>query len=219
VSVPYKKLYIMYPPRPKGAIHPDKLAEYPGWWAQRKFNGTRSVVVIDPEGEIVFYDRQTEVQKAYKPTSEMREALGELATKRGSWYLLDGELLNNKTAGVKDRLVLFDVLVHESKYLTRTAYRDRVPLLNELANNPTEHESDTGRKIALQVSNNVWLAETFKPREPSETKHLFEGLLDMAEIEGLVLKDPGGVLLPGVREDNNGAWLIRVRKPHKNYVF
>jgi ATP-dependent DNA ligase len=219
MPVAYKKLYVMYPPRPKGAIHPDKLEDFPGWWAQRKFNGTRSLVFVDPDGGISFYDRHAEKQKAYEATSAMEKALSKLRLKRGLWYVLDGELLNNKTTGVKDRLVLFDVLVHESKYLTNTSYRDRLPLLKKLTKDPTEHESETGRKVALKVNSNVWLAETFEPKSGKEARQLFDDLLDMDEIEGLVLKDPGGTLQPGVREENNGGWLIRVRKPHKNYAY
>ena len=219
MPLPYRKMIVMYPPRPDGSIPPDHLGQYPGWWAQRKFNGTRTVIFVSPEGEIHLRNRQQQPHKAYKLTGAMEAALQALGLPRGSWSVLDAELLHSKTRQVKDRMVLFDLLVLDGQYLTRTTYRERFPLLEGVCGNPTQHEDETGRRIALRVNENVWLAESFQPRDGAAARALFDQLIDMDEIEGLVLKDPSAKLKPGVKESNNTEWLIRVRKPHDNYKF
>jgi len=215
MPIPYNKMFVMFPPRPSGSIQPEQVGDYPGWVAQRKFNGTRTVVLIDPEGAVHLRTRHRAEHKAYKITADMRASLQALPLDRGSWHVLDGELLNNKTRGVKDRLVLFDLLVHDSKYLVGTTYGNRLDMLDFTLSEPNEYEQETGRKLAFRVNENVWFAETFRENFSGH----FQELLDLDEIEGLVLKDPGGKLVPGVTENNNEAWLIRVRKPHKNYAF
>lgn len=216
--MPYKKMFVMYPPRPEGSAPPDTLGNYPGWWAQRKYNGTRTTVFLSPEGEVHLRTRHREEHKAYQLTDEMREALLSLAAgSYGEWNVYDAELLHSKTTNVKDRIVLFDILVKDGLYLTGTTYEERYTLLIDICGLPLDHEDETGRRIALKVDENVWLAESFDYEDGDEARKLFDEMIDMDEIEGLVLKDPGGKLKPGVTEKNNSEWMIRVRKPHKNY--
>jgi ATP-dependent DNA ligase len=221
MPIPYRKMFVMWPPRPEGSADPSTLDKYPGWWAQRKFNGTRSLVFIDPDGNVHLRTRHQEEHKAYKLSYAMDAALtalldrgdGNVAFEAGKWQVFDAELMNNKTIGVKDRMVLFDILVHNGSYLTGTTVRERYEILTYGLGMPDTIETETGRGIALQVNDNVWLAEVFEDTFADR----FAELTDMDEVEGLVLKDPGGVLKPGVSEKNNSLWLVRVRKPHKNY--
>lgn len=216
MTIPYKKMFVMYPPRPEGSAHPDTMGNYPGWWGQRKYNGTRTTVFLSPEREVHLRTRHREEHKAYRLTDAMREALLSLVT-GGEWNVFDGELLHSKTPNVKDRIVLFDILVHNGRYLTGTTFQERCDILNHACGSPDEHEDETGRRIALKVNQNVWLAETFVFGAQRASRVLFDELIDMDEIEGCVLKDPGGILKPGVTEKNNSEWMVRVRKPHKNY--
>lgn len=223
MAIPYKKMFVMWPPRPEGSADPETLDKYPGWWAQRKFNGTRTLVFIDPKGKVHLRTRQREEHKAYQLTYEMENSIMSLLDmhddpnsprfEAGKWQVFDGELMHSKTSGVKDRIVLFDILVHNGSYLTGTTVRERYEILTYGLGTPDTTETETGRGIALQVNENIWLAEVFE-----ETfAEFFSELTDMDEIEGLVLKDPDGILKPGVSEKNNSEWLVRVRKPHKNY--
>ena len=216
MAMPYRKMFVMWPPRPEGSADPKTLDKYPGWWAQRKFNGTRSLVFIDPEGDIHLRTRHREEHKAYQRTEAMETALKSLlgpCFESGKWQVFDAELMHSKTSGVKDRIVLFDILVHNGSYLTGTTVRERYETLTGGLGHPETSETETGRSIALKVNEHVWFAEIFEDAFADR----FAELADMDEIEGLVLKDPSGVLKPGVTEKNNSEWLIRVRKPHKNY--
>lgn len=227
MPIPYKKMFVMWPPRPEGSASPGTLDKYPGWLAQRKFNGTRTLVFIDLEGNIHLRNRHREEHRAYQLTYAMETAIKSLLDTapepgfphldRGQWQVFDGELLHSKTSGVKDRIVLFDILVLNGLYLTGTTYRDRYDMLTHVLGCPLDMETETGRSIARRVNQNLWLAETHQYQDGDEARAIFDELLDMDEIEGLVLKDPGGVLKPGVSETNNSEWIVRVRKPHKNY--
>jgi len=214
-GVAYDKLWVVYPPRPSGSISPKGLNGFPGWWGQYKFNGTNTLVVVHPDGEIEFYTRHRELHKAYKLTDEMRKSVASLALPSGKFHLLNGELMHSKTRAIKDRLVLFDVLVYNGRYLTGTTYRDRYWLLHDLCRGPKNYETETGRELALRVHTNLWLVESFDADFPER----FGENIDLDEIEGLVLKDPNGLLEFGTREDNNSRWLVRCRKPHENYQF
>jgi len=219
VAIPYNNMFVMYPPRPGGSSRPEDILTYPGWWSQRKFNGTRTLVFVSPSGEIHLRNRKREPHKAYKLTDTMRRAW-EPFSKTPNWNVFDGELLHSKTSNVKDRIVLFDLLVHAGSYLTGTTYEERYRLLYTLCGYPENHEDSTGSQLALWVNDHVWLAETFETPESLEEAILhFREKTDLDEIEGLVLKDPGGKLKPGVTEDNNSGWMIRVRKEHKNYKY
>ena len=48
---------------------------------------------------------------------------------------------------------------------------------------------------------------------------LFDGLTKIDMIEGLVLKRKNARLEAGIREDNNSKWMLKTRKPHKNYKY
>jgi len=215
MSIAYRAGFVMFPPRPEGSVHPDDLLQYPGWWAQRKFNGTRTVIFIDPEGTATIKNRHKEDHRAYKLTGEMREAIRSLPLERGTWHVLDGELMHSKTKGLKDRIVVFDILVHDGEYLVGTTVKDRFDLLFYAVGEPDTYEDETGSELALRVNDNLWLAEMFDSDLPDR----FRELNALDEIEGLVLKDPGGKMQPGVIEKNNTSWLIRCRKPHKNYQY
>jgi hypothetical protein len=111
--------------------------------------------------------------------------------------------------------VLWDILVWNNQYLVGTSYLKRYRLLSQVCGNPSRYESETGRSIALRVNSCVWLAPVFR----NELRRRFDELTPLHEIEGLVLKNPSAKLQWGLREDNNGDWQIRVRKPRHDYGF
>jgi hypothetical protein len=217
-SIPFKEKFILFPPRPEGSITPDTIEKYRGWVGQRKFNGSRNLIYVLPDGSFELWSRHRSPHKAYKVSNGMRAAITEFITQRlkpGLFYVFDSELMDAKTVRLKDRIVIWDVLVCEGVYLLGSTFISRYEKLVELAGNPTEHESDTGKKLALKINSHLWLSETFK----DNLKDRFDEALPLKAIEGIMLKDPNGKLEFGVRESNNSGWLIRVRKKHKNYEF
>jgi len=209
---------IFYPPRPETSLSPEKLADYEGkWLAQRKFNGTRTMIEFAPSG-IKLWTRHKEEHKAYKPSPAMAECLAMWHDVMGkdARHIIDGELLHNKTRNIKDVFVAFDVLVFDDQYLVGTKYLERYDHLStELMGGEFEWEEVSGNHLALQFVPGLWLAENFYANFHAE----YERHINLDEIEGLVLKKASAELDYGFKMNNNGSWLLRCRKPSKNYKY
>lgn len=209
MPVPYRALSFLYPPRPSNDIGSKQLPHYSDWLAQRKLNGARCCAYISPDREVTLATRHRTPFTRYRLTKPMREALLHVAPP-GAWCVLDGELLHTQTREVKDRLVLFDVLVLGSSHLIGTTYADRLERLHSLCR-PGEKERETAHGLGLMVRGPLWLAETFTANKNER----FQESFGVNELEGLVLKDPNGRLEFPVRPDNNSSWMLRVRRPRK----
>jgi ATP-dependent DNA ligase len=218
-GIPYEDQWVMFPPRAKTSIRPKEIEradKWKKWIAQLKYNGTRTLIFFLPDGSIEMWNRHQEKHKQYNMSGAMKRSLEGLKLGKGMFHVLDGELLHNKTKGIKHRIVLFDVLVYDSEYLVGTTYEKRYHLLDALCLKPQETEKDTGRGIALRVNECLWLAPVFGR---GDFKKKYDELTDLDEIEGLVLKDPKGKLDFGVKQENNIDWQVRCRKEHKNYAY
>lgn len=225
---------IMYPPRPKISIPPEKVGDYEdrGYVAQLKYNGTRTLVEIGPGSEVKLWTRHKEPHKAYELSEALKAdllAIYKLGDTTKT-MVFDGELMHSKTKGLKDTLVLFDILVCDSDYLIGMPMLGRYSVLSDILGEPNEWETETGRKIAAKCRvfeldeedevverylERVWMAETFY----YNFSDVYKSRVDMDEIEGLVLKNPRAPLDRGFSETNNQDWLIRCRKPNKNYSY
>ncbi|OFZ79107.1 MAG: hypothetical protein A3K03_00390 [Bdellovibrionales bacterium RIFOXYD1_FULL_44_7] len=211
----FEKFLLIFPPRPSNAINPAAVNQFPGFIGQYKYNDTRNLIYIFPDGHIELYNRHKERHLTYKPTKNMLQSIKSLNFPLCRFHVLDSGLMHNKTRNIKDRIILWDILVFNGKYLIGTTYNWRYELLRKLVGDPTEPEDETGHRIALRINRNLWLAPIFTENLDAKYKQL----LHMDEIEGLVLKDPNGKLEWGIRPENNGSWQIRVRKPNPNYSF
>lgn len=206
----------VYPPRPKGKITPNLLPKYEAtrdWLAQRKFNGTRSPIRVTVDRQVFVWGRHGEPHKQFTPSKSIIEQILALDLPVGQEHWLDAELLKNKTTdpNYKDRIVLFDVLMMGTYFLGSHTQEKRLELLAKICRFPTILEPANG--IALVVSENIWMAETWDSAFPLH----FSEKIGLDEIEGLFLRKRKSVI------DNMGTreyecnWCLRCRKPHKNY--
>jgi ATP-dependent DNA ligase len=210
---------ILFPPRPKNRILAGELPVYERsnrWVAQRKFNGQRNPIYISSDKQVQFFNYGAP-HANYVPPEQLIREFSALQLEDGKDYWLDSELLDKKTKDprYKDRVILFDVL-HVGKHLFGgPTFLERLAILAEICRNPTTYESTHG--IALQVTEHIWLAETFD----HAFSERFTEILQYDEIEGLVLKRKDSKLDNiGIRK-HEVAWQIRCRKPHAggNYNF
>lgn len=211
---------ILFPPHPDTKIPSARLNDYEKtgqWVAQRKFNGTHILLNISPERKVSILTRHGTPPKLFSLTRSHVDQILSLNLEQGKEYWLNGELLDHKTTDkrYKEKIVLFDVL-QAGRYLFRNPTQMvRLEMLNEICGRPTALEPNAG--IALQVSDQIWMAQTWE----SNFLERYKELLHMDEIEGLILRKRDSVL------DNFGAkeyqvhWILRVRKPHGggNYTF
>lgn len=207
----------IFPPRPKGAMTAVHLEGYENsslWVAQRKFNGNRNIIHVE-NGKVSFFNRHAKPHVRFVPSKSLIEQVNSLNLDPKLSYWLDGELLHEKTKNpiYKNRIVLYDIL-QAGRYLFGSPTQlVRLQLLNEICGNPNVREPENG--IALIVTENIWMAETFL----NGFKDRFNDLIGLDEIEGLVLRKRASVLDNTGKKEYNCSWIIRCRKPHKNYNF
>jgi hypothetical protein len=216
--VPIAEVPRIYPPRAKGLLNPTLLARpsmIKGLHAQLKLNDVRLLIHLHPDGNIELLTRQLEAPREYVLTDAMMGSLRALKLPKGVDHLLDGGVFRKGELRIRDRIVLWDILVFSGRYLLGSRYGDRYRFLRKCCGNPNRRETETGRGLGLRINANLWLIEEF-------TEHfseLYESYVDLDEVEGLMLKDPRGKLEWGLQPENNSSWQLRVRKPHPNYAF
>lgn len=217
---------ILFPPRPKGKINPlldlpafEKTGKYV---AQRKYNGTRTLMYFDQNHHIELYDRYGQKNPYQLSPPQEKLFLKSLNLEEGKTYWLDGELLHFKTkltdprpeCRIKDTIVLYDIL-WKDKLLFGMNQMVRLELLNNICNQPKKLE-EYGR--GLEICPNFWLAEVFKDNFVA----LFQQAVDLGEngwCEGLVLREINSRLdIACSKVNDEVTWQKRCRKPHKNYT-
>jgi hypothetical protein len=211
----------VYPPRPKTRIPPTALPKYEqsgNWVVQRKFKGTRNVIHVTVARKVSFWNRHKEEHKQWTPTPGIVSQVLSLDFLPGLEYWLDSELLHSKVAlatdpYLKNRIVLFDVLTAGEYLLGGPNQMARLEMLRKICKNPQNPEPNHG--IALQVSENLWMAETF---DRDFSLH-FQEKINLPEIEGLVLRKKNAVIDSMGTKEYECSWLIRCRKPEGHYQF
>lgn len=206
---------IIFPPRPKGKMHPKELGRYEStgkWVAQRKFRGSRCLIYVSKNKEVTIANRHGGffanffLDKLYQ-----EEIIDGLKLGKDVEYWLDGELMN-KDVDAKFDIILFDLL-QAGRYLFGFPNQvERLELLKEICNSPKSLNDDG---IALKVTRRLSLAETFEDNFILR----FEESLKNKQLEGLVLRKKLKAL------DNHGSRLyetdslIRCRKPFACETF
>jgi hypothetical protein len=185
----------LYPPRPEKAVPPALIAhfEHKGWIAQRKKNGTCQVIFVDADGNVSFFTRHNEPNKAWKPLDCIRKKFVAFPDS-----VFVGELLHSKGPSVKNTIILFDVLRLRGEDLVGKSLADRLAILSQ----------------TIEESRHIGIIDTY---EHDFTK-LYESLTDPLD-EGIVLKDPKAVLRNCHRDGLNSSWQVKCRKPTKNFAF
>jgi ATP-dependent DNA ligase len=208
----YNNFRYIFPPRPKNAVNSNEL----NFWdngsmlGQIKVNGSNGVIFMN-ERDIYIYNRHG--QRMTNHNLNIDE-LRKLYTGRG-WTVINGEIMNKSKKdqfgnNYNGKLIVFDILVHNSTYLVGKTFGERVQLLEELYGKITsEHE------YLYQISENINLIKTFR----TGFKNLFDKLTEIDMVEGIVLKRENAKLEIGNTENNNCKSQIKSRKATKNYKF
>lgn len=185
------------------------------WVAQRKFRGSRIVVHISKNRDVLTGSRHGKPFANFELSSSLKdELISNLNLEPDKDYWLDGELMNKDIDSTKE-IIFFDVL-YAGKYLFyRPTQIERFQILNQICNFPTKKCSSG---IALEISKNFWLAELFDKNFEDRYKESLEN----PQLEGLVLRKKNvGLDSLGEKEYETSS-LIRCRKPFsrdKGYEF
>jgi len=134
------------------------------------------------------------------------------ATLDGGWHVFVGELLHSKGVGVKDTIVLFDMLVEDGDYLVGKTLYDRFNRLERLLK---AYNSEPQIELTHREYNQgVWLVEN-----RARAFRLWFDAEAPAMVEGLCLKDKNAKLRLCSKASANAGGQVKCRKPKANVSF
>jgi len=203
----YDTYIYLWPPRPETKIPRGMLSFYEqrGWIAQKKKNGTCTVIFTNGS-QVIFKTRHyDEDHKMWQAKPEHINFFLQHGGKNGTWNVFVAELLHNKTTHIKDHLYIFDQIVADGVQLVKMTFMERQLLLRQLGGTFTDDCYMISPFISIShcfTSGFVKMFDTLKPED-----------------EGLVLKDPNARLKPCYRGNSNASWQVKSRLPHKNYSY
>lgn len=192
-----KSFMYFYPEKPT-LSHIDQIGLYSSreWVAEKKYNEQR-LQLHCLNGGFQFWNRH-EKELSYNPTQEIIDSLRSIPLT--GYTLFDGGLRHNKTIGVRNKVIIFDIFILNGKLLVGKPFHERRKILEDMFTVNAEP---------------VGLIEQYR----IGFKKLFETVIEDPEIEGLVIKNLNGKLALGRRNGADSNWMVKVRKPSGRYNF
>jgi len=222
MTVPYTEFQHHYPPRTANKV-PYNSSVYKMWKrlpdaiGQFKMDGTNTQVVVHPDRHIELFTRHKLLHtEKLDPVSnftlpDVLQARILDFTPKDTFTVYNAELLHHKTKMVKNTLYFFDVLVWDGQHMLGVPYGERHKIIWEILDGKRLplHENMIDGQLA--VAHNILVKDWDTAWEDAKKSQY---------CEGLVLKRFGSTsgLQLGLSEKNNGSFMVKVRKPKKNYV-
>lgn len=208
----YENYRYIYPPRPKNAI-PDSDLDF---WdngsliAQPKLNGSNCVIFTNGQRVVVMNrhgQRLSNFQLSERDTMELYRGSG--------WMVLNGEYLNKNKSdetgnSFNHKFVIFDILCYDGEYLLGKSFQERVQLLDNLYG-----QNQSEKDYLFRISENVYRVKSYH----SGFKDLYDRLIPIDMVEGLVMKRKAAKLEIGTTENNNIKSQLKCRKATRNYKY
>jgi hypothetical protein len=217
---PYTEFRYILPPRTKAKapFDPSNIVirswmRMPDAVAQLKLNGSRNLIFISPDDQIQFWNRHKEQHRNYAIPQSLTDQIRGLPYPKGSWNVLDSELLHFKTPTIKNCVYLFDVLVWGGEYLIGDTYGERYSRITPMLKS-REFPIDK-----TEMSEKIFVAQNIAP---ADWANVWAKVQQNKAVEGLVLKRTGpasSLKIAGSSENNNGDFMCRIRKPFGNALF
>jgi hypothetical protein len=208
----YSKYVYIFPPRPRNAIQSSDL----DFWdnntllAQPKLNGSNSVIFTNGEKVIVMNRHNGRLTNVQVPMEEI------LSIYKGKgWMVLNAEYMNKSKSDetrkvFNHKFVIFDILVLDGDSLVGKTFEERVILLDKLYGTKA-----CEKPYLYGISENIYRVKSYT----SNFLELYNDLVEIDMIEGLVMKRRSARLEAGTSELNNVKSQIKCRKPTRNYRY
>jgi hypothetical protein len=205
----------IWPPRPETVIPSCGISVYEerGWWGQPKLNGSCCELITDG-ASLKVMNRHKE---AFSSVKLDRTELLSLHRYSG-FTILVGEYMNKSQKGSNGKVwnakfVIFDILMLDGKHLKGFDFETRQEMLDMIY--PEKDTDHSEVEFLKKISENVYRCRNFEKNLIST----WEKLVKVEMYEGMVLKNPKGLLDYGFRQVNNTEWQAKCRKPTKNYSY
>ena len=178
--------------------------------AQPKLNGSNSVIFTNGEKVIVMNRHNGRLTNVQVPMEEI------LSIYKGKgWMVLNAEYMNKSKSDenrkvFNHKFVVFDILVLNGDSLVGKTFEERVILLDQLYGT-----NNSDKPYLYGISENIYRVKSYT----SNFLELYNDLVEIDMIEGLVLKRKSARLEAGTSELNNVRSQIKCRKATKNYRY
>lgn len=172
------------------------LSTSPSWVAEKKYNGNRLCLHYF-NGEFQFWNRHGAKFSKFYPDEKLLKELKALPLQ--GYCIFDGELRNNKIHEIKQKIMLFDVIMWD----------------NQLMTSPFSHRRNILEKMIPVDGDPLGIPYQFK----SDFSKAFDLVTPDEEIEGLVIKNIAGKLKVSRKINQPSSWMFKVRKPNNSYSF
>lgn len=187
----------LVPPDPENPMDPssdylDSLEESGRYLAEQKWNGDNCLVYIHKDGTFRFWNRHKKILK-YTASDEVIEEL-KLWPKDS---VLNAELVHSKTTDFKNLFIVHTIMRWEGTWLRGQSWGYSRSILEDCINHGLSG-------VHIQVSK-VWTHGFFQLFQQADGK----------VIEGLVLKDPEGLIKFSATLIPDVPWMLKVRKPSR----
>lgn len=158
----------------------------------------------------------------YTPTEGITTELNHIKQVLPTDTILDGGLIHTKHQLIKNTIVVWDVLIYGGKHLLGTTYQQRYDVIRGIAT--SEPYTFQGITLGYKITENVFIPECCdhsKWCEMWENVDFINSFKNGTEpiLEGLMFKDPHGVLKNGYNQNNNSGWQVRSRVTTNRHKF
>ena len=175
--------------------------------AQPKLNGSNCTIYMNGQNFYV-YNRHGQRMTGFDIDSK---EISNLYKGKG-WMVLNGEYMNKSKKNefgetFNHKFCIFDILVYDGNYLVGKTFQERINLLDGFYGKAENYISP--------ISENIFRIKSYY----SDFESLYNNLVNIDMVEGLVLKRKSAKLEVGSTENNNIKSQIKIRKPTKNYKY
>lgn len=175
-----------------------RLSNDPSYIAEKKYNGQRLELHVWDTERFEFWNRHG-AQLSFEPDERLRERIRYYLGNSG-YCIFDGELRHNKTKGIQQKIVLYDIFMLDGELLTSKPFWFRRGQLS---------------KMVSVEADPLGITMQFQDR----FDQMFETVIKNPEIEGLVIKNLNGNLNLSRTGNQKSSWMYKVRRPNGSYDF
>jgi hypothetical protein len=158
-------------------------------------------------GKVEFWNRHGRQLKYQAPASLIQDIKAQIPDDS----IVNAELLHSKTKNVKDTLVIHCIVKWSGKLLSGETWgHSRMLIVSNLTS--TNHLIISPIKL-----DGFW--DLFQTRHGLRADGSTIQDKDSCLIEGIVLKDPAGIMRYSTTPQTDVSWMLKIRHPSKKYSF
>lgn len=207
----FKEDRYIYPPRIEKTFPRSGMDVFDNglFMAQPKFNGDCCEMYIGGNNWKVMNRHKSLLTRSKIDKEEISSILDNSGVN-----LIVGEYMNSSKKDennnlFNNKLIIFDIIVYNNDYLIGKTFQERIDIINNMLTPVDEND------YSYKITDNVYLTKTFY----ENFGVLWDSLVKIDMIEGLVFKRKNAGLEIGTTKNNNTRSQLKCRKSNKNYIY